>query len=280
MNLADGASHWELLLFIPMLAMAGALTGLLAGLFGVGGGAITVPVLYQTLRIAGVPDKVALPLSIGTSLAVIIPTSISSTRAHLAKGAVDLDLIKRWIVPVFLGVSLGAWIASFAPAGVFKIVFVCIATFSAVRMLGGLTHFRIAESMPVGPLEWLFGSVIGLLSSLMGIGGAQLVNLVLSLYGVTIHRAIATSAGIGLIISVPGTIGYMIAGWGKADLPPGSIGFVSLIAFALIAPVSTYVAPFGARLAHSWPRRKLEISFGLFMVAVSARFLVSLIFGV
>lgn len=262
------------------LAVAGVATGVLAGLFGVGGGAIIVPVLYQTLRFTGVTDEVAMPVSVGTSLAVIVPTSIASARTHLAKGAVDMTVIRGWVVPVVLGVALGAAIARNAPAALFKLVFVGISTFTAVRMLGGFTDWRLGDAPPKGPLSWAVGALIGLLSALMGVGGGQLVNLYMSLFGAPIHVAVGTAAGVGALISAPGALGFAIAGFGKLDLPPGSIGFVSLIGFAFIAPMAALAAPYGARLAHAWPKRKLEVAFGLFLVVIIARFLASLIFRV
>lgn len=279
MNLA-AILHSDLLWLVPALVAAGALTGLLAGLFGVGGGGITVPVLYQAFRMAGVSDAIAMPLSIGTSLAVIIPTSLSSTRAHLRRGAVDVDLWKRWALPVTLGVACGAGIARYAPAALFKSVFIVISMFSAWRFLGGRTNWRIGDEMPRGATLTAQGMAIGLLSSLMGVGGAQIVNLFMSLYGAPIIRAVATSAAIGVAVSVPGALGYALAGWGKEGLPPLSVGFVSVIAFALVAPLAVAAAPVGARLAHSWTRRQLEVAFGIFLVLICLRFAVSLFLGV
>ena len=263
---------------MPALVAAGAVTGFLAGLFGVGGGGITVPILYQTFRLVGVSDAIAMPLSIGTSLAVIIPTSLASTRAHLRRDAVDRELWKRWVVPVTIGVLCGAGIARYAPSGLFKTVFIALCLFSAWRFLGGRTNWRIGDVMPRGPVLAGQGFVIGLLSSLMGVGGAQVVNLFMSLYGAPIIRAVATSAAIGIVVSIPGALGYTIAGWGKAGLPPLSIGFVSLIAFALVAPLAVVTAPLGARVAHSWTRRQLEVAFGILLVLICLRFAVSLLF--
>lgn len=276
----DAFLHSDLVWLVPALIAGGAVTGFLAGLFGIGGGGITVPILYQTFRLVGVSDAIAMPLSIGTSLAVIIPTSLSSTRAHLSRGAVDVDLWKRWAIPVTVGVMGGAWIARYAPASLFKIVFIAISMFSAWRFLGGRTNWRIGDEMPRGPALAAQGMSIGLLSSLMGVGGAQIVNLFMSLYGAPIIRAVATSAAIGVVVSIPGAIGYALAGWGKEGLPPLSLGFVSIVGFVLVSPLAVALAPVGARLAHSWTRRQLEIAFGIFLVLICLRFGVSLVFGV
>ncbi|MCC2101320.1 MAG: sulfite exporter TauE/SafE family protein, partial [Hyphomicrobiales bacterium] len=252
--------HSDLVWLAPALAVAGVATGVLAGLFGVGGGAIIVPVLYQTLRFTGVPDEVAMPVSVGTSLAVIVPTSLASARTHFSKNAVDMATIRGWIVPVVVSVALGAAIARNAPAALFKLVFVGISMFTAVRMLGGYTNWKLGEKPPKGPVSWAVGGTIGLLSALMGVGGGQLVNLYMSLYGAPIHLAVGTAAGVGALVSAPGAIGYALAGLGKPGLPPGSIGFVSLIGFAFIAPMAALAAPYGARLAHKWSKRRLELA--------------------
>jgi uncharacterized protein len=268
----------ELVVVVVGLLAGGVATGLLAGLFGVGGGAIVVPVVYAVFGIMGVPEELRMPLSVGTSLAVIIPTSIQSFRTHNAKGAVDMDLLKLWAIPVLIGVIAGAMIARYAPASLFKIVFICVASVTATKLLFGGSRWKLGDALPsAGPLR-VIGAGIGAASALMGIGGGQISNLVMTLYGRPIHQAVATSAGLGILISIPGTIGFMLAGWPQMpNLPPLSIGYVSLIGLLLIAPTSAYFAPYGARLAHRLPKRQLEIAFGLFLVAVSLRFLWSVL---
>lgn len=271
-------SWGDLALLAASLVVAGAITGLLAGVFGVGGGAVVVPVLYWAFGIIGVPEDVRMPLCVGTSLAVIIPTSIRSFQAHRAKGAVDLSILRAWAVPVFVGVVFGSFIARYAPANLFKLVFVVVATASAMRLLFGNDAWRLKGELHDGPLMKLFGGVIGVLSVLMGIGGGQLSNLFMSLYGRPIHQAVATSSGLGVLISIPGALGAIYAGWPRmAELPPLSLGFVSLIAVAAMMPTSIWTAPIGARLAHRLSKRNLEVGFGIFLLLVSMRFLASLL---
>lgn len=269
----------QLLWLAGALSVAGCLTGLLAGLFGVGGGAVLVPVLYEVFGVLKVPESVRMPLCVGTSLAVIVPTALRSFRAHRAHGAADMDIVRIWAVPVVLGVLVGSVAARFAPAGVFKIVFVVVASVSAARLL----FFRHAGSlfgeMPGGLGMRLYGGVIGVLSALMGIGGGQLSNLFMTMYGRPIHQAVATSAGLGALIAIPGALGYMVAGWPRAaEYPavgalqfPAAIGYVSVLGFMLLTPASAFAAPYGARLAHKWPKRRLEVCFGLFLLLVSVR---------
>lgn len=268
----------DLLWLAIALLGAGIITGLLAGLFGVGGGAIIVPVLYQIFGLVGVPEDVRMHLCVGTSLAIIIPTSISSFRTHFSKGKVLMEVLKAWSLPVVLGVMLGSTVAAFAPGGLLKLVFVIVASINAVKLLAGRDDWRLGEALPGKAGLGLFGFVIGLASSLMGIGGGVIANMYLTLFGVPMISAVATSAGLGVLISIPGAVGYMIAGWSKmALLPPLSIGFVSLMGFLLVAPTSTFLAPYGARLAHRTPKRRLEIGFGLFLIVIALRFLSSML---
>ncbi len=267
----------DLLFLIVGLLAAGAATGILAGVFGVGGGILIVPVLYELFRATGVVEDVRMPLAIGSSLAIIIPTSIRSFRAHYAKGAVDLDLLKAWAVPVVLGVLAGTLVARVAPPMVFKALFIGIATFTCIRLLFARDSWVLKGDMPTGwPLK-IYGVVIGLLSSLMGIGGGQLCNVYMMLYRRPIHQAVATSSGLGILISIPGALGYVYAGWPKMDvLPPFSLGFVSLIGIALFVPMSMLTVKLGVNLAHRLPKRQLELGFGIFLLAVILRFLWSL----
>ncbi|MDP3599684.1 MAG: sulfite exporter TauE/SafE family protein [Bosea sp. (in: a-proteobacteria)] len=268
----------DLVFLAISLVAAGAITGLLAGVFGVGGGAVIVPILYEVFRVIGVPEDVRMPLCVGTSLAVIIPTSIRSFNAHRAKGMVDMSILKIWAVPVVLGVIVGSYIARFAPADLFKIIFVIVAIFSALRLLFASDRWQLGTEMPGRVLMTVYGGVIGVLSALMGIGGGQLSSLFMTFYGRPIHQAVATSSGLGVLISIPGALGFIYAGWPKMDvLPPLSLGYVSLIGFILFIPTSIWTAPIGARLAHRLSKRKLEVVFGLFLLLVAARFIWTLL---
>lgn len=258
------------------LIVAGALIGLLAGLFGVGGGAISVPVFYETFLFMDAPADIAMPLAVGTSLAMIIPTSILSAKTHAEKGALDMPHLRAWALPVTAGVLIGSAVARFAPAEVFQIVFAAVAGFNAFKMLFVRKPWLIREGLPGEPLRGLYGAVVGLLSALMGIGGGAISNLILTLHGWTMHRAVATSAGVGLLIAIPGAIGYVIAGWGKPDLPPDAVGFVSLAALVLTLPTALLTTRRGARLAHALSRETLTRLFGLFLAVVAIRFVIAL----
>lgn len=270
----------DLLLLAVILLAAGALTGVLAGLFGVGGGALMVPVLFETFGFLGYAEAVRMPLAVGTSLAIIIPTSIRSYRGHLARGAVDTALLRAWAVPIIAGVLAGALIARYAAPVVLQLVFVMVAGVNSVKLLSGTTRWNLAADLPKAGVRLKgYGGLIGLLSSLMGIGGGQIANIIMTLHGRTIHQAVATSAGIGVLIAIPGAIGYIGAGWGRPDLPASALGFVSLLGLVLFAPTTVMTAGLGVRLAHRLSRRKLEVAFGLFLATVCARFVWAILSG-
>jgi len=267
----------ELLGLIAAAAAAGVVTGLLAGLFGIGGGAVIVPVLYEVFRLVGVPESVRMQLCIGTSLAIIVPTSLRSYRAHRARGLVLPEVLQAWKVPAVVGVALGSLAAAVAPPGLFKAAFAAIAGLIAAKLLAGRESWVIGSDLPGRAAMRLYGFVIGVGSSLIGISGGSLVTMILTLYSKTIHQAVATASGLGVPITLAGTIGYILAGLPhQGELPPLSLGFVSVIGVVMVAPVSSAVAPFGARLAHALPRRWLEIGFGLFLLLAATRFLASL----
>lgn len=270
-----------------LLALVGALSGFLAGLFGIGGGAVLVPVLYECFRIAGVPLEVRMPLCVGTSLAIIIPTAIRSFRAHQARGAVDGAVIRVWWVWIVLGVASGSVIARTAPERLFKFVFVAVAWSAALRLIFGRDSWRLGEDLPKGALMKAYGVVIGLLSSLMGIGGGLFSNLLMTFYGRPIHQAVGTSSALAVLISIPGALGYVYAGWPAAARYPEvaalqaplALGYVSLIGAILVMPLSLVTAPLGVRLAHALTKRQLEIAFGCYLLIVGSRFVVSLATG-
>jgi uncharacterized protein len=228
-----------------LLAVAGACSGVLAGLFGVGGGTVMVPVLYEVFSLYGVPDDVLMPLCVGTSLAVIVPTSISSFIGHYKKGAVDVDVLKVWALPITFGVLGGILAASVARPILFKAVFIIVCLFLAIRLLAGKDRWQLGDGLP-GP------------AAMTGYG------------------LVTTASGVGLFVSIPGAIGYVVAGWGHPDLPPLSLGFVSLIGFALLTPLSLLTVGYGVNLAHQLQKRQMEVALAVYLMFISLRFVASL----
>ena len=272
-----GVSSSELLWLGLAVIAAGLFTGILAGLFGVGGGAIIVPALYEVFRVLDVPADVRMQLCVGSSLAIIVPTTVRSYFAHRAMGAVIPQVVRLWSPPSVLGVVVGSLVAAWAPGGLFKISFVIFAAFVSAKMFIG-RNWSLGASLPGRAAQRGFGFLTGLVSSLVGVSGGSVSNAALTLYGIPIHHAVATSAGIGVPITIVGTVGYVFAGWRFMPvLPPLSLGFVSLIAVVIVAPLSSIAAPHGARMAHRLSTRQLEIAFGVFLILASLRFIASLL---
>ena len=279
-----GLNVSEVLELAVLLIAVGALAGFLAGIFGIGGGAILVPVFYECFRLAGVPLEIRMPLCVGTSLAIIIPTSISSYRAHHARGAIDNEILRAWWLPILIGVLAGSVLARYAPERLFKIVFVVVAYFAAVRLLAARESWKFGDDLPKGPLMRFFGLCVGLLATLMGVGGGLFANLLMTFYGRPIHQGVATSSAIAVLVSIPGAIGYVYAGWpAAAHYPdvaalqfPLALGYVSLIGAVLVMPMSLLTAPLGVRVAHAMSKKTLERSYGAYLFIVGTRFAISL----
>lgn len=255
---------------IAML-VTGCLAGVMAGLFGIGGGIVIVPVLELTLSFLGVDPAIRMHVAVATSLATIIPTSLASARAHHQRLAVDLDIVKRWTPFVLLGALGGAWIAAQVHSRVLAMIFAVLALLIALKMLFLPDSRSLTNDVPRGPLMPIIPATIGCLSSIMGIGGGVFSVMTLTLFNQPIHRAVGTAALLGLAISLPGTAGFIIAGWEDARVPPGSLGYVSVVGFALIAPTTVLMAPIGAKIAHSFSAAKLSKFFGAFLIVTAIR---------
>ncbi|MBV8834935.1 MAG: sulfite exporter TauE/SafE family protein [Alphaproteobacteria bacterium] len=260
--------HW-IMLALALLA-AGALVGFLAGVFGVGGGTVAVPILYEVFVAFGVPDELRMPLCAGTSLALIIPTSIASYVTHRRSQAVDLALLKIWSVPIIAGAIGGTILARHAPGLVFKVAFILVALATAGRLMFPDRLPQLGEVPRL--LRAPYGLLIGASAALIGIGGGLLSNMIMTLHGRAIHQAVATSAGVGVMVSVPGALGYMAAGWDRIGLPPFSVGFVSVAAVLALMPASFLTARIGATVAHRVAKHRLEVCFAVYLLLVSAQF--------
>jgi uncharacterized protein len=258
--------------FAILLIVAGAISGYLAGLFGIGGGTVLVPAFFQVFGAIGVPDSAKMHLAVGSSLAIVVVTSIRSYYGHKRHNAVDEDLLRGWIIAVPAGALLASAAAAYMSSGMLRGVFAVVCILIAFKLLVGRDDWRLGKDLPGNPLRAVVGASIGFLSTLMGIGGGVLNNTFMTAYGRPIHQAVATSAGIGMLIAIPGFLGYIWAGWGQAGLPPFSTGFVNWLAVALLIPMSIIVTPYGVKTAHALPKRKLELLLGAYLVFVAARF--------
>ena len=265
--------NWSL---IAALVMGGLLMGFIAGLLGIGGGAMLVPILYEVFQRIGVPENLCLHLSIGTSLLVMVPTSLRSFLAHKKRKSVDLRVLKTLMVPIIIGVLVGIMVAKYSNPYAIKIVWVSCLSVLALKMIFARNHWRLGDDVPHGFGMRLYGVFVGCMSTIMSIGGGAFTSSMMTLYGRTIHQAVGTSAGVGPLIAIPGALGFMWAGYGLEGLPTGSIGYVSLIGAAIVIPASVLLAPWGARLAHGITKRQLELTFAFFMCLISFRFAFSL----
>lgn len=261
---------------ISMYLAAGAVAGLLAGLLGIGGGLVIVPMLVFCFSLQQIDPMVTMHLALGTSMASIIFTSVSSFRAHHKRGAVEWPLVRRIVIGIFVGTFLGSCLAARMSTSFLKGFFVVFLYYVATQML------LDKKPEPSRQLPGLFGtfvvgSIIGAFSSLVGIGGGTLSVPFMTWCNVAVHRAIGTSAAIGFPIAIAGTAGYLFNGWHAANLPLYSVGYIYLPALFGLVVTSVLTAPFGVRLAHSLPVGRLKKVFAILLFAVGTRMLVSLI---
>ncbi|MDP3859760.1 MAG: sulfite exporter TauE/SafE family protein [Stagnimonas sp.] len=252
-----------------IFALTGAAAGLLAGLFGVGGGLIMVPALAFVLPALGVPAAVVMQVAIGTSLAVIGATSLSSTRAHHRRGGVRWDLLRGFAPGLALGALGGAFVAHLLSGGVLKNTVGIGALLVAAQMFFGAQPKPRAAGSGLPTAELLAaGGGIGLLSALVGIGGGSLTVPYLSWRGVSMQQAVGTAAAGGIPIAWGGALGFVLSGWRTPGLDGAYLGYVSLLAFLGLAVASVLTAPQGARLAHALPAQTLKRAFALLLASV------------
>lgn len=266
-------------MFALALLAAGVVAGVLAGLLGVGGGIVIVPVLFHLLTALGIDDAVRMHIAVGTSLATIIPTSIRSTLSHRKKGAVDEEILRSWALPLIVGVLIGTIAADFSSGWTLTLIFATVALAAAFNMAYGREEWRLGDRLPEGHPKFAMVGTMGFFCSMMGIGGGTFGVTAMTLFGIPIHRAVGTAAGLGLIIAVPGTIGFIIAGWDAPLRPPWSLGYVNLLGFGLIVPATVLAAPLGVRLAHHLDRTNLRRAFALFLALTSLRMFMDLAAG-
>lgn len=271
-----GLPAGEIVWLLALMLGGGLVMGVLAGLLGIGGGGVMVPILYELFSAMGVEDAVIMHMCVGTSLAVILPTSLRSFVSHKAKGAVDMDIIRTMAVPVIVGVAVGAVVARYSNTEILTAIWAGAATIMSLKLFFGRESWKLGDAVPGNPWRSLYGLFVGAISTLMSIGGGAFITMMMTLYGRPIHQAVATSSGFGPLIAIPGTLGFIWAGWGVAGTPPGSLGYVSVLSVLIIVPVSVLAAPLGVRLAHGISRRKLELAFATFLAVIAVRFFATL----
>jgi uncharacterized membrane protein YfcA len=264
-------AHW--LPLAALLLATGVAAGLIGGLLGVGGGIVIVPVLYHVFREQGIDPSVRMHLAVGTSLGTIVLTALRSVRSHHARGAVDALLLRGWTLAVLAGVLAGSLLARSLDGRALGALFGAVALGVSLHLAFGREAWKLRDGLPGGAARQVLGAGIGFFSVLMGLGGGTLGVPILTLFGVPIHRAVGTAAGLGLVIGLPGALAFAVAGWGVPLRPPFSAGFVNLLGLAAIAPATWLTAPLGARLAHALPRAWLRRAFAFFLALTALRML-------
>jgi uncharacterized membrane protein YfcA len=261
----------DMLMFLGLLFGAGAIAGLTAGLFGVGGGFVVVPALLAVFPFLTDQTDHLMMVAVGTSLATIVVSSARSMFAHAKHGAVDFKVLKDWSVWLLLGVAGGLFVASLVDGNKLIMVFSVGVLIYSVYFLfpEAFQRFKGRLSMPEGPKLALLASVLGGFSSLLGIGGGTVTVLTMVLCNRPVHQAVATASGVGVLIAIPGAIGFMLLGLDAENLPMGSIGYINIPALLAIAACSILTAPLGARLAHRLDELQLKRAFGVYLILVS-----------
>ena len=262
----------ENLTIILAMMGTGVFAGILAGLLGVGGGIVIVPVLFFLYQALGISADTAMIVATATSLATIVPTSVSSIMAHNRKGNVDFELLKHWAIFILLGVLAGSYLVTKTDGKWLAMMFGIIATLSALNMLIGKKN-AIAQSLPGKGGQSIMATCIGFFSSMVGIGGGTLTVPTLTFCNYPAHRAVGTAAAVGLIISLPAALTMLIVGERPADAPFATFGLVNLLGFACIVPLTVLFAPLGASIANKLNPAMLKKVFALVLIITGVRML-------
>ncbi len=256
---------WQI---IVELLLLGSITGYLAGLLGIGGGMLMVPFVTLLLSSKAVAPQYVVKMAVATSLATILFTSISSVRAHHQRGAVRWDVARLLAPGIVVGSLIGAQIAKALPAQVLALLFAVFISSSATRTFLKKAP-KPARQLPGTAGMLGAGGVIGVLSALVGAGGAFVSVPFMTARNVPIHNAVATSAALGMPIALGGTVGYIVAGWSLPDMPAGTLGFIYVPALLTIAAASVLTAPLGARAAHRLNVEQLQRAFAVLLYALA-----------
>lgn len=254
-----------------ILLVLGAFAGVLAGLLGVGGGIILVPAFFYVFSALGYDSPQLMQICLATSLATIIVTSMRSVMSHHKKGAVVWDILKTWAIGIVIGAALGVMVASSLRSEVLQAIFGVLAICVGLYMALGKSEWRLGDQMPGGVTRGVLSPIVGFLSVLMGIGGGSFGVPIMTLFGIPIHKAVATAAGFGVIIAVPSVIGFLFVDIAVA--PPFTIGAVNVLAFGVIVSMTLITAPWGAALAHRLDPKPLKRIFGGFLILVALNML-------
>ncbi len=258
---------------LALLVVIGAIAGVIAGLLGVGGGIVLVPAFFYAFGYLGYDSAQLMQICLATSLATIAVTSVRSVLAHHRRGAVDWAILRDWTPGLALGALIGVLVAASLRSETLQMIFGLLALCVGLYLLFGRSHWRIADTMPGLAMRSVLSPVMGFLSVLMGIGGGSFGVPTMMLYGVPIHRAVATAAGFGLAIAVPSVIGFLLVTVAPEGRPPFTVGAVNLVAFAVVIATTLVTTPLGVRLAHALDAVPLKRAFAVFITLVALNML-------
>lgn len=262
-----------LLFLLALLAAIGAIAGILAGLLGIGGGVVLVAAFFYTFQTLGYDGPQLMQVCLATSLATIIVTSARSVLAHNRKGAVDWTILRSWAPGIGLGAIAGVLAASVLSSVVLQGIFGVLGITVGLYIGFGREDWRLGDAMPAGIRRVIISPVIGFLSVLMGIGGGSFGVPLMTLYGVPIHRAVATAAGFGILIAVPSVAGFLIVPVDPETRPPYTVGAVNLPAFGIVIAMTLLTTPLGVRLAHAMDPKPLKRVFAVCLVGLATNML-------
>ena len=262
--------NYEIIYLILLMLVSGAVAGFVAGLFGIGGGIILMPALMYGFDQLGYSRMFTTHLSIGTSLAIIAPTTAYTAWAYYKHGSGDINTLSRLAIPAACGSLFGSWLAGGLSGNVLRVIFAVLIMLIALNLFKK-NHFVFGSKLPASYITWSVIGLIGMFSAMMGISGGLFFTSFLVAYGFSLLNAIGTSVALGLTVSLPGTIGYILSGLGNTKLPPFSFGYISLVGFICIIPMTLFMVPKGAKLAHNLDKLMLKRLLAVFMILMSLR---------
>ena len=260
-----------LLPLVAALVVIGGIAGLIGGLLGVGGGIVLVPAFFYAFGYLGYGGEQLMQVCVATSMATIVITSLRSLSSHNRKGAVDWQVLKSWGPGLVIAAAIGTFVASRVSSMTLQMVFGGLAGLAGLWMAFGRDHWRLGQAMPREPVRSFWAGGVGFFSAMMGIGGGTFGVPLMTLYGLPIHRAVATASGFGVLIAVPSVLGFLLLS--VAGAPPYTVGAVNLPAFLVVIGTTLLTTPLGVRLAHAMNPRPLKRAFAIFLTLVALNML-------
>ena len=260
----------DLLLRIIIFAVVGLISGFVAGLLGIGGGTVRMPIFIYLFPWLGVAHPVMMHVAAATSLALIIPSAITSTRKHYKLGDLDMKLFKTWAIGLLIGVAIGSILLPFSSTEILQALFSIYIILVGLYIAFSHGRFCFGQEPPKGAKMVGISSVVGFIAAMTGTAGGTLTTPILSAFNMRLERAIAISAATGLITGTVGSIGYIIGGWNAKDLPSYSLGYVDIIIFLVMMPTVMIAAPIGVSVSHKMNEKTLQITYAILLIVIGA----------